>query len=668
MELKRALSEQSDTNTNPTPNNCQPGIGLHKKCQINRCIGTTNDDVHSVHTESSYQISDKQKANYFRIYEDSIKRLANFYENRVDWANDEKLRLAKAVERRITDCEKNCNTEDAAGCSGKSSIFRNNTGDEKSEKKKSEDTTDSTSFLIHQITNFSRDLGLVLEFLELNTTAFSKIMKKYDKRTGSILRESKLKELKSTHPYLYDGGELKKIKVQCTEWIKQLQLILQKDVSMVVSHLRVPLTSSPSSRASPRRDRVNSRASSPSKSDSSSIVRLTEQNSFESGEDLVNQMPKLPFPAGNSTEAGENPQESSEQLKGAKSSSSAAARVGSPTVRFAADEKKKKTASPHLVKPSLQAAPRSIHKTKEAQILEQMIDRVNEELCYQKADSPFFDTPLANEKQPPSFMSSEVQIAALLGQGEFCKIYEVSQFNVPESCHICFLHRGYNDPQPKSLKMKSGDNKQGQPGHRKIPSSVIIDTSDISDEAKNVCIPVPTGVPLKQATQQQPTTERWTTFNDDISDYEDLEDDHEDDGFEHTTRGFMKDHCLRNGEARYAIKRIRSCLVGEEEITDAAIDLAREAEFLAALVHPNIIRIRGTINIPGHPKYAIILDRLYDTLEVQMRKWAVEVKSYQGKLKGLIGKNKRELKKKWTDRLVNAYDLARAMAYMHSRG
>ena len=48
----------------------------------------------------------------------------------------------------------------------------------------------------------------------------------------------------------------------------------------------------------------------------------------------------------------------------------------------------------------------------------------------------------------------------------------------------------------------------------------------------------------------------------------------------------MKDHCLRNGEARYAIKRIRGSLAGQE---DAVVDLAREAEFLAQLKHPNII-------------------------------------------------------------------------------
>ena len=65
------------------------------------------------------------------------------------------------------------------------------------------------------------------------------------------------------------------------------------------------------------------------------------------------------------------------------------------------------------------------------------------------------------------------------------------------------------------------------------------------------------------------------TYDANISDYDELESDHEDEGYDHITRGFMKDHCLRNGEARYAIKRIKSTLVGEEEITNAAIDLAR---------------------------------------------------------------------------------------------
>merc|ERR1712238_231376 len=112
----------------------------------------------------------------------------------------------------------------------------------------------------------------------------------------------------------------------------------------------------------------------------------------------------------------------------------------------------------------------------------------------------------------------------------------------------------------------------------------------------------------------------------------------------------MRDRCVRNGEARYAIKRISSSLVGQEAISDAAVDLAREQHFLAALRHPNIIRIRGTINVPGHPKFSLILDRLYDTLAVRIKKWQVDMKRAQGKF-CLVGK----LDKLWMDRLVAAY-------------
>jgi len=275
-----------------------------------------------------------------------------------------------------------------------------------------------------------------------------------------------------------------------------------------------------------------------------------------------------------------------------------------------------------------------------------------------------------------------VELAGELGQGEFCKIYEVSRFNVPESCHICFLHRGYNDPDPSLKSILKASNKKT---HRKVPSTVIANIPDNScDNEESKPTSPRNDHPSVQATQAIPPSKSAETttskrisklfssfsfkYDANISDYDELESDHEDDDNEHTTRGFMKDHCLRNGESRYAIKRIRSSLVGQDEITDAAIDLAREAEFLAALKHPNIIRIRGTINVPGHPKYSLILDRLYDTLEVQMKKWQVDNKRYQGKFKGLIGKNKIMLDKMWNDRLVAAYDMARAMAYLHSRG
>jgi serine/threonine protein kinase len=174
-----------------------------------------------------------------------------------------------------------------------------------------------------------------------------------------------------------------------------------------------------------------------------------------------------------------------------------------------------------------------------------------------------------------------------------------------------------------------------------------------------------------QSDSPQPRLSIFGPFqiDENISDYDELESDHEDEVYDqNNTRGFMKDHCLRNGEARYAVKRIRHDLVGEEDITDAAIDLAREAQFLAGLSHPNIIKIRGTSNVPGHPKYCLILDRLYDTLEVQMLKWKVQVKRHRGKFKGLFGKKTEELNKIWMARLLAAYDLAHALSYLHKRG
>jgi len=609
MELKRTLSESHNQNNNNNDFARDSGCGING---VNGCVDPAaannetndNDDAHSVHTESSYCISETQKANFFRIYEDSVARLTKFYQSRVEWAREEMGALEKVMGRRAMAEDEGTN----------------------------EGADDSTSFLLHRVTNFSKDLNLVLEFLELNSTAFSKIMKKFDKRTGSALREDKLRELKAEHPYLYDGGELKKCKNKCKDWIMQLQLLLQKDCTMVAGHLKEHFQSSSSSQT---------RNSTPGPSSQNTLfVRRSSRMAQKKEEEPVEESHHC-----------ENPQESSEETKKAH-----------PIPKEIQAGAKKK-------------APRSVHKTKDSRLLQEMIDRVNEELCMQKADSPFFDQAV-DDNPPLSFMNSEVDLADELGQGEFCKIYEVSRFTVPESCHICFLHRGYNDPDP-NLKAVPSTN---QPTHRKIPSTVNVSDLNLNEKESKPTSSARDDHPLLLASQSKKKSQQHArtssqspsifSFNYDanISDYDDLESDHEDEDYEHTTRGFMKDHCLRNGEARYAIKRIRSNLVGQENITDAAVDLAREAEFLAALKHPNIIRIRGTINTPGHPKYSIILDRLYDTLELQMNKWRVDAKRYKGKFKGLIGKNKAMLEKMWMDRLVAAYDVSRAMAYLHGRG
>jgi len=79
-----------------------------------------------------------------------------------------------------------------------------------------------------------------------------------------------------------------------------------------------------------------------------------------------------------------------------------------------------------------------------------------------------------------------------------------------------------------------------------------------------------------------------------------------------------------NPEARYAVKRLREELVGNERYR-AMVDLAVEARFLSKIRHPNIIRMRGAAETSQlEDGYFIVVDRLYDTLEQRIEKWQFE--------------------------------------------
>lgn len=356
-----------------------------------------------------------------------------------------------------------------------------------------------------------------------------------------------------------------------------------------------------------------------------------------------------------------------------------------------------------------QSVTSSIHETRESKFIARCIDKVSEELQIQKIRSPFFDsTPQRNS--PPFFDQTEVKLDKVLGTGEYCRIHEVVQFQVPESCHICFLHRGFEDESPSSPSgpsenstLSSNTPKKGAVANSQLKSTKPKEESNSHTKSKksNTTSPLTspeTGLSHKRGVSwddvpkiitnlqsaktltkaernnmdlPKKSHDRVISFfsfqpDDNISDYDDLEEDHEDE-YDHETRGFMKDHCLRAGEARYAIKRIRHELEGED-IIDAAIDLAREAQFLAGLSHPSIIKIRGTVGVAGHPRFAIVLDRLYETLDAKMITWKEEVKKYQGPLPFGIKRDKKALKKNWINRLPCAYDIAHAMNYLHGRG
>ena len=131
-----------------------------------------------------------------------------------------------------------------------------------------------------------------------------------------------------------------------------------------------------------------------------------------------------------------------------------------------------------------------------------------------------------------------------------------------------------------------------------------------------------------------------------------------------TAREQISKRCLRDGDARYAVKFLHPEL-SKLEKARAIIDLALEAKYLSVVSHPNIIKMRGWAACdPLKDGFFLVLDRLYDTLEERMIKWRKIKKQAKGSLFG-IGSNKDALRELMTNRLLVAYDLAAAFRYLH---
>ncbi|KAL7530703.1 hypothetical protein ACHAWF_003481 [Thalassiosira exigua] len=82
--------------------------------------------------------------------------------------------------------------------------------------------------------------------------------------------------------------------------------------------------------------------------------------------------------------------------------------------------------------------------------------------------------------------------------------------------------------------------------------------------------------------------------------------------------------------ARYALKHIKENYLqknGNDAYVQAASDLAIEAEFLANLNHPNIIKLRGLAHsgalgfANGPCGYFLVIDRLRETLDQRIKTW-----------------------------------------------
>jgi len=158
---------------------------------------------------------------------------------------------------------------------------------------------------------------------------------------------------------------------------------------------------------------------------------------------------------------------------------------------------------------------------------------------------------------------------------------------------------------------------------------------------------------------------------DEAEDEFDIGGDAEVDPGEVESRKFIAKHCFRaNGDARYAIKKLKPEIIANEiGFLNGIIDLVSETDFLSALEHPNIIKLRGIAmkDTLFKPSYFLILDRLYDTLESRIPKWKTQEES-GGRGKPFKSKSQKKiLKEAKEERMVASLDLASAVAYLHEQ-
>jgi len=189
---------------------------------------------------------------FFRLYDDAKDRVGKFYRDREQWAASYSSKLEDLVVElqksevsapSLSCMEQATDLVTESSLSGATSIESYSDTDEENEIHGAESDGSQMTMSIEEtnkcvvnfnslkdeyrrvgksqhfhnyicakkrLSTFRREVNLLVEFLELNQMAFSKILKKFDKRSGSSIRTEKLADLKRTHGFL-DGSKLKKL-------------------------------------------------------------------------------------------------------------------------------------------------------------------------------------------------------------------------------------------------------------------------------------------------------------------------------------------------------------------------------------------------------------------------------------------------------------------------
>lgn len=197
---------------------------------------------------------------FFRLYEDAKDRVGKFYQDREQWAVSysskledlvAELQKSKVSTPSLSCLEQTTDLVTESSLSGAASIESDSDNEEEMRVMESDGSQMTMSiqetnkcvinfdalkdeyrrvgksqhfhnyiYAKKSLSTFRRELDLLVEFLELNQTAFSKILKKFDKRSGSSIRAEKLADLKRTHGFL-DGSKLKELSARASQLLDE---------------------------------------------------------------------------------------------------------------------------------------------------------------------------------------------------------------------------------------------------------------------------------------------------------------------------------------------------------------------------------------------------------------------------------------------------------------
>jgi len=191
---------------------------------------------------------------FFSIIKESEETLRRFYEDRENWAVQYLETLKERVEQlrqtasnppspsscdsgdtysmedcfEISDVEEekkeDCFEDDYSFVKKRPTHVRRNSEWLKEQYRRFAKSQHFHTFIYAKksLSTFLRELNLLLEFLELNTTALSKILKKYDKVTSSNVREEYMSGLMERNEYLR-GDTLRDMKCQVKGMIDETE-------------------------------------------------------------------------------------------------------------------------------------------------------------------------------------------------------------------------------------------------------------------------------------------------------------------------------------------------------------------------------------------------------------------------------------------------------------